>query len=186
MRRAHTLMELLVVLTLLTLAAGITVPRFLSGWATAQLNSAASAVRNDLTFARTRAAASGVRHQVMMDRERGAVIVQPFRPEEATMQSSTQAPQELPVLEDELPEQVRIVEWTVEPFGYSGQPTSQNQLDVLTFYAEGRSDSALVVLEGVSGEQRGIELNGFTGEIRELNEAELRERSGTPIGSQGR
>jgi Tfp pilus assembly protein FimT len=180
MRRAHTLMELLVVLTLLVLAAGIAAPKFLSGWASAQLNSAASSIRNDLAFARTRAIASGVRHQVLMDRQRGAVVVQPFRPEEVIQQTSVQG-SDLPVLDDELPEQVRIVEWTVEPFGYAGLGSAQ-QIDVLTFYAEGRSDSALVVLEGPDGEQRGIELNGFTGEISELNEAQLRERSGSPIG----
>jgi hypothetical protein len=50
---------------------------------------------------------------------------------------------------------------------------------VVTFYAEGRSDNALVVLETDTGERRGVELNGFTGEITELNETELRERTGT-------
>lgn len=180
MRRAHTMMELLVVITLLTLAVGIVAPNFMSGWSTAQINSAATAIRNDLQFARTRAAASGVRHQLMIDKEAGTLIVQPFRPDELTGSTgSQQAGQELPVLQYTLPERVRVAEWTIEPMGYSSQNAAQTQTDVLTFYAEGRSDNALVVLETEDGQQRGVELNGFTGEITELDEAGLRERTGT-------
>ncbi|MGV3723404.1 MAG: hypothetical protein ACO1SX_21115 [Actinomycetota bacterium] len=183
MKRAHTLMELLVVITLLLLAVGIAMPYFMHGWSTAQMNSAAAAIRNNFGFARTRAVASGVRHQLLIEPEAGTLIVQAFRPDEQANASATQqAGQELPVLEYALPERVRVTEWTVEPMGYAAQNVSQTQSEVVTFYAEGRSDNALVVLETDTGERRGVELNGFTGEITELNELELRERTGTVAG----
>jgi len=173
------MMELLVVITLLMLAVGIVTPNFISAWSTSQLNAAASAVRNDFSFARTRAVASGVRHQVLIDQQSGLLVVQPFRPDELSgAAAQQQTVQELPVLQYTLPERVRVAEWTVEPMGYSSQNTAQAQTEVVTFYAEGRSDNALVVLESDDGQQRGVELNGFTGEITELDAAGLRERTG--------
>lgn len=181
MRRAHTLMELLVVLSLLSLAAGIVVPRFLTGWDSAQLNTAASAVRNDFAFAKARAASTGLRHLVVIDSNTGELQVQPFRPEEMTQAAATQVTPSGPVLQDTVPERVKVTQWRVEPFGYSSN-TTQMDSDVLTFYPEGRSDNALIVLESAGGQQRGISVDGYTGEVRELNAQEIQDWQGRPAG----
>jgi Tfp pilus assembly protein FimT len=183
MRRAHTLMEMLVVLSLLSLAAGIVVPRFLSGWDSAQLSAAASAVRNDFAFAKARAASTGLRHLVVIDANTGELQVQPFRPEELTQTTAAPVDQSEPVLQDTVPERVKVTEWRVEPFGYlDGSAANQQDVDVLTFYPEGRSDNALLVLESAGGQQRGVEVDGYTGEVRELNAQEIQDWHGRPAG----
>jgi len=183
MRRAHTLMELLVVLSLLSLAVGIIVPRFLTGWDSAQLGAAASAVRNDFAFAKARAASTGLRHQVLVDNATGELLVQPFRPEESVQAGNSQVVQSVPVLQDSLPERIKVTQWRVEPFGYSDtSTTTQADTSVLTFYPEGRSDNALLVLESSGGQQRGVQVDGYTGEVRELNAQEIQDWQGSPSG----
>ncbi|MCC2669330.1 MAG: hypothetical protein K0Q72_1801 [Armatimonadetes bacterium] len=180
MRRGHTLMEMLVVITLLTLFAGIVAPRFIASWSGAQMNAAVSAVRNDFAFARARAASTGLRHQVMIDSSSGELIVQPFRPEQASNPQAAATAGADYALQDKMPPRITVVDWQVSPLGYDTQGAgAQAQSDVLTFYPEGRSDSALVVLEGADGRQRGVQVDGFTGEVRELTEEELREQGGT-------
>lgn len=183
LRPAHTLIEMLVVLSLLTLAVGVVVPRFLAGWDSAQLSSAASAMRNDFAFAKARAASTGLRHLVVIDSSTGELQVQPFRPEEMTQTTANQANQSQPVLQDAVPERVKVAEWRVEPFGYmDGSAANQQNQDVLTFYPEGRSDNALLVLESAGGQQRGVEVDGTTGEVRELNAQEIQDWHGRPAG----
>lgn len=180
MRRAHTLMELLVVLSLLGLSAGIVVPRFLSTWDGAQLNAAASAVRSDFAFAKARAASTGLRHLVQVDSSTGELQVQPFRPEDLT-QGAAQV-QSVPVLQDSMPDRVKVLQWRVEPFGYTDANSTQADTNVLTFYPEGRSDNALLVLESAGGQQRGVQVDGYTGEVRELNAQEIQDWQGRPAG----
>lgn len=181
MRRAHTLMELLVVLSLLSLAAGIVAPRFLASWDSAQLNAAASAMRNDFAFAKARAASTGLRHLVQVDSNTGELQVQPFRAEELT-QGATAQTQSLPVLQDTMPDRVKVLQWRVEPFGYTDANSTQADTSVLTFYPEGRSDNALLVLESAGGQQRGVQVDGYTGEVRELNAQEIQDWQGRPAG----
>jgi len=183
MRRAHTLMELLVVLSLLTLAAGVVAPRFISGWDSAQLNAAASAVRNDFAFAKARAASTGLRHQVLVDSNTGELLVQPFRPEEQTQAAASQVVSSVPVLQDVVSGRVKVMQWRVEPFGYTdSSTTTATDTSVLTFYPEGRSDNALLVLESAGGQQRGVQVDGYTGEVRELNAQEIQDWQGRPAG----
>ena len=184
LHRAHTLMEMLVVVTLLSLFAGIVAPRFLRSWTGAQLGSAVSAVRNDLAFAKARAASTGLRQQVLLDMNTGELIVQPFRPEtlDNPQASSATAGADF-ALRDVVADRVKVVDWRVYPLGYDTQGGgAQAQTDVLTFYPEGRSDSGLMVLEGADGRQMGVQVDGYTGEVRELNEQELRDASGTTTG----
>jgi hypothetical protein len=74
------------------------------------------------------------------------------------------------------------MQWRVEPFGYTDASTTQTNSDVLTFYPEGRSDNALLVLESAGGQQRGVQVDGYTGEVKELNAQEIQDWQGRPAG----
>jgi prepilin-type N-terminal cleavage/methylation domain-containing protein len=179
-RRAHTLTELLVVLTILGLFAGIALPRVIGSLMRTRLETALGAIRSDLTFARARAVSSGLRHQVLMDTETGELRVEPFRPEQMAAADQAQAVDQRPALTDTLPQSVRVTSWNVSPLGaLQGVPTAGQDGAAggdgapILFYPEGRSDDAMIVLEDNEGTRRGLRIDGFSGEIRELQPEEL-------------
>jgi type II secretory pathway pseudopilin PulG len=177
LRRAHTLVELLLVLTILALFALIAVPHMAAALLRSHLDAATDAVRADLTFTRNRAIGSGIRHQFVFFPTTGEIVVEPFRPEEQAAGTTTsQAPVRLP-LEDRLPEGIQVVEWRVFPLGYGQQTAASTQGAVdgapIIFYPEGTGDSARIVLQDERGTRRGLAVDGFAGEIRELQAEEL-------------
>jgi len=171
--RAHTLTELLVVMTILVLFAGIIIPRFASTSRRQRLDGALEALRSDLTFAKARAVSTGLRHQFMLDTSTGEVVVEAFRPEEAAGTTGSAQTESEPAHRNQLPEDVRVVRFSVSPVGAQtgtsagGNVASENS--PLVFYPEGTSDRAVVVLEERGGTQRGLLVDGMTGEIRELD-----------------
>lgn len=175
MRRAHTLTELLVVLTILVLFSMVVLPRFIEHHGRARLDAAADSVRSDVTFTRQRAISTGLRHQLFLDTETLELTVQPFRPETAELQDTAAQQAPAPVLRDRLHREVRVLEWNVAPLGYENATQVAGTDQPLTFYPEGRSDTATIVLEDGRGTQRGLRVDGFTGEIREMTEEELRQ-----------
>lgn len=175
-RSGHTLAELMVVLLILVMFALIVGPRVLTALAPQQLDIALNAIRGDLDYARARTTATGMRHQFTVQPDTGEVIVVPVRMHEMTgSQAAGGAPQQDAALTEKLAEEVKVVEWSVTPLATGGMAAAGNtQLtDVLTFYPEGTSDSAQLVLEDSEGNRRGLELNGYTGELRELTQEEL-------------
>ncbi len=175
MRRGHTLTELLVVLTILALFSMIVMPRFIEHGIRARLDAAADAVRADVTYSRQRALSTGLRHQLFLDTETREITVQPFRPETLELQDAGAQQTPAPVLRDRLHQDVRVLEWNVAPLGYESGNQVAGTEQPLTFYPEGRSDNATIVLEDSQGKQRGLRVDGFTGEIREMTEEELRQ-----------
>ena len=175
-KRGHTLPELLVVLTLLSLFAVLALPRMVGGLVRTRMDAAVEALRGDLQFARARASATGLRHQVTVDTASGEILVVPFRAEEAVVSSTSLEVRSPAVLHDRLPEQVRISEWSISPLGYQqGQPTAAQDTPPLMFYPEGNSDSARIVLEDRDGGRSGFLLDGFTGTLRDMKDEELRQ-----------
>ncbi|MFN3650685.1 MAG: hypothetical protein ACK47B_14005 [Armatimonadota bacterium] len=181
-RRAHTLTELLVVLTILTLFAGIVMPRLASALIRSHLEVAIERVQSGFSYTRARAVATGLRHQVAFNAQTREIVAEPFRPELTTQGATTTVrdddPSLQPALRTTLPEEVQVVEWTVIPMeaGMQGGRTtySTSTADApLVSYPEGMGDSARVVLEDEEGRRRGVILDGFTGEIRELEPEEL-------------
>jgi prepilin-type N-terminal cleavage/methylation domain-containing protein len=179
-RRAHTLTELLVVLTILAIFAVITLPRVASAVLRTRLDAALEAVRGDLNFARARAVSTGVRHQLVIDPSTGQVGVEPFRPEQLAVQttSPTQPVSDF-VLQDRLHESVQVAVWTVSPVGAAlsspgGFPTGAAGAP-LVFYPEGTSDDAILILEDQQGSRRGLRVDGFSGEIREMEPEEMQQ-----------
>lgn len=160
-------------LTVLALVAVIAVPQMAASLTRSRLDAAFEALRGDLEFARARAVATGLRHRLGADPQTGEVWVEPYRPEEAALAASAPLPAPEPVLRDRLPEGVRLAGWSVSPLGLAQAPemptvgTTVEAVPVL-FYPEGRSDSAILVLESAEGERRTLLLDGFTGEIREM------------------
>ncbi|HEU4754908.1 MAG TPA: prepilin-type N-terminal cleavage/methylation domain-containing protein, partial [Armatimonadota bacterium] len=185
-RRAHTLTELLVVLTILSLFAGIVIPRAITAVVRTRLDAALDAVRADLTFTRARAVSTGLRHQFTLDPDTRQIRVDPFRPEQLDQTTAASAEQQQPPpLTDQLPETVRVSTWSVSPLGAAqGLPTAATATtqggaqnaggQLLVFYPEGRSDDAVIVLEDADGNRKGLRIDGFSGEIRDMQPDELR------------
>jgi len=168
------------VLTILALFAVIVTPRLASGLLRNKLDAAADALHADLTFAHARAISTGLRHQLLVDSSTGDVLVLPVHPEEAAATgASTAQTMVLPALQDRIPDDVKVTGWNVYPLAtgaQTNQATSAADGSPLVFYPEGTSDSAQIVLEDGAGNRRGVEVDGYTGDIRELSAEELAQR----------
>ena len=175
----HTLTELLVVLTILALIAFIAIPRFLAVLGTTRMDAQVANLRSDLLFARARAIATGRRIQVAMDPESRELVVLPYRAEEdtgTTAGPATDAPE--PFLREVYPEWLQLTEWEVSPLGFNvslpGGAGGVSQSGApITFYPEGRSDAARILLEDAEGTRRGLLVDPVTAEIREMEAEEL-------------
>ena len=77
-RGGHTLPELLIILVILVAFAVMALPRFAGSMMQSRLDGALSQLKQDLSFARTRAVATGIRHQVLLDAETRELIVLPL------------------------------------------------------------------------------------------------------------
>lgn len=173
----------MLVLAILVLFAGIVMPKVANSLMRAKLDSAFNAVRSDLVYTRDRSVGTGVRHQFVLDPSSLEIMVQAYHPEEqlgvtptSTANNSQQA--DTP-LKDHLPSDIRVARWEIAPLGSDpSRPTTQfgqqGGATPLVFYPEGNGDSATLVLEDAGGRQRGLQVNGFTGEIRELSAEELK------------
>ena len=162
--------------TILVLLAGVALPNFAAAVGRARLDNAVEAVAGALRFARARAVATGLRHAFVLDPETGEITVQPYRPEEqAAPAGGSQAVMEGAALRDRLPEEVRVTGWSLAPLGYAqaAQQAAAEPGAGLVFYPEGRSDSALLVLEDAERNRRVLRVEGFSGEIEETPEGSL-------------
>lgn len=164
----------MIVVFILVLFAMIAIPRVIGPLARTQLDAAMNQVRADLDFARTRAMSTGLRHQLLLNPESGEIEVMPFRPDEALSNNSAAGTVPDQTLRDRIAPDVRVVEWQITPMSNGGMIAAGGVgTDVLTMYPEGLSDSALLILEDSQGNRRGLELNGFTSELRELTQEEI-------------
>ncbi len=166
-------------LFILSLLATIVIPRFAATLLRSKLDVTLDAIRGDLSFARSRAVATGVRHQVLWDAQSREIVVAPFRPEEA---SGTTAGGRSPeggtsvALRDRVPEEVEVAVWDAYPLAASGagSPVSAQAVGtVITFYPEGQSDNARIVLTNKSRDQVGLELDGSAAQVRKLSREEI-------------
>jgi Tfp pilus assembly protein FimT len=178
MRRAHVLMELVVVITLLMVAAAIAGPRIISAMSRPRVEDARAKLRADLEFTRARAVSTGLRHQFLLDSSTGKISALAFHPDEMNNTGGAAANSEDVVLQDQLPDEVKA---TWEPqigLGNVQQSTGANTTvsEVITFYPEGNGDGVLVTFEDRDGARCGLELNGYTGQLRDLTSTELSQR----------
>jgi prepilin-type N-terminal cleavage/methylation domain-containing protein len=176
-RAGHTLVEVLLVLTILALMAGVAIPRMAAAMQRTRAEVAVNLLEDALHFARARAIATGMRHQLTVnwtEDDRVEVVVEPLRFDmpEGDPWGAPEAPQPLV---KRIPEGIDLARWEIHPLGFerplAARPGQGEQ--PLTFYPEGISDSAIVIFEGGDGHRRGVRIDGFTGEIRELDQDEL-------------
>jgi Tfp pilus assembly protein FimT len=175
MRRAHTLMEMAVVMTLLSLLATLVVPRFIVAWGKVQGETALEMVQEDFAFARQRAIGTGMRHQLNLNPQTGEITVEVRRVDETTT-GNARSVSENQVLTDRLPEEVKVVEWVVNPLTASTALTrsgATQAADAVVCYPEGRTDDATLIIEDRDGRRSGVRLDGFTGELRALTDEEM-------------
>lgn len=175
-RPGHTLTELLVVLSILSLFSLVAAPRFGEVVDDQRLDAAVRMLREDLAFARVRSLSTGLRHQLQFDPESGDLYVQAFHPENQEQGSdATGQTGEIDVVHrSTLHPDVRLVYWRVSPLGYGETATaSSSTTDVFTAYAEGVTDSAELVVEGINRRRRALRLDGFLGRIEEVDPATI-------------
>jgi Tfp pilus assembly protein FimT len=178
------LAELLIVLTIFVLLAAIVMPRLAAAMHSSHLDAAFSALKDDVVYVRTRAVSSGLRHQLLLDSQSGQLVAAAYHPEQdvaAQAPGAAAVDAAVPALQDQLPEDVKVVQWQTSPTGYAqgaqgGQAAGAlRQTDgvPIVFYPEGRSDDARIILEGEDGDRRGFVLDGFSGDMRDLEPEEL-------------
>src|SRR5690348_11514010 len=113
-RRAHTLAEMAVVTTILALLATLVMPRLIVGWSRMKGETALEMVQEDFAFARQRAVGTGMRHQLIVNPQTGEIVVEVRRVDEEQT-GNARSVSENQVLKDQLPEEVKVVEWVVNP-----------------------------------------------------------------------
>ena len=175
MKRAHTLAELAVVMTILSVLATLVVPRLIVAWGRMQGETALEMVQEDFAYARQRAIGTGMRHQLIVNPQTGEISVEVRRVDEMTT-GNARSVSENQVLTDRLPDEVKVVEWVVNPLTAStalNRSRATTAADAVICYPEGRTDDARLVIEDRDGRRSGVRLDGFTGELRALTEEEL-------------
>jgi Tfp pilus assembly protein FimT len=175
MRRAHTLAELAVVMTILSLLATLVVPRLIVAWGRVEGESALEMVQEDFAFARARAVGTGMRHQLVLNPQTGDITVEVRRIDEETT-GNARSVSENQALKDRLPDNVKVVEWVVNPLTAStalNRSGATTAADAVVCYPEGRTDDATLILEDKQGRRSGVRLDGYTGELRALTAEEL-------------
>lgn len=175
MRRAHTLAELAVVMTILSLIATLVVPRLIVAWGRVEGDSALEMVQEDFAFARARAIGTGMRHQLIVNPQTGEIVVEVRRVDEEQT-GNVRSVSENQVLTSRLPETVKVVEWVVHPLTAStalNRSGATTAADAVICYPEGRTDDATLIIEDKQGRRSGVRLDGFTGELRAMTTEEL-------------
>lgn len=111
MRSGWTLLELLLVLAILIVVAGIALVNFDSAYDEVKLNSAADTVRRSWAQARAEAIDTGIAYRFAVQPGTSRFRIAPDLPEywsagAAPTAESTESGQQLPIVEDELPEKI--------------------------------------------------------------------------------
>lgn len=174
-RAAFTLIEIVVVLVIVAIAAGAIAPRFQGGMDRRQLDSASTIIANALTYCHSAAAAEGRRYQWAWDETAGLAR---YLYEHDPLQSPGEF---VPALvgqrqNQKLPESIQL-EGIYFPVVQASEDEAEIEMPpVITFYPDGHATSAYVVLrikppEGTDVEQdesnsASVLVSGITGRVR--------------------
>jgi prepilin-type N-terminal cleavage/methylation domain-containing protein len=168
-RLGFTMLEIIVVLIVMTVVAGIAVPSFVTAMPGYRLRSDMSDLFSLTRFARNQAAVTGLRHRVVLDASGGA-----FR------------------LEGEFDPFSAPGTWTAAEGGWGRNrnfhgavsilevlgTSNQNNLQAVTFRADGQVEETILIILGLPDDpdaRMGLSVRGITGLARVLEGEDLEE-----------
>jgi prepilin-type N-terminal cleavage/methylation domain-containing protein len=167
MRSGVTLLELLLVLAILVILAGIAFFNFDTAYDEVKLNSAADAVRRAWAQSRAEAIDTGVAYRFAVMPNTSRFRIAPDLPEYwfssgAAAPDVSESGQQLPIIEDELPEKI------VFDFGGGGEDAAGSDwVAVLSFLPQGNaSDNRDVTLRYKNSRPVRVSIRALTGTVK--------------------
>lgn len=162
-RSGFTLLELLVVLVIIGLAAGFVGPRLAGSLGGVQLKTASKKVAGVLRYARSRATAESVGYRTMFDARRGVLRVEPDPENRGPARWEGTIPEEdgISAQRYRLPDGVRFRRMETG----IGESTETSVLEIY-FFPSGGSSGGRVYLSDGTGDRYRVEVDFITGTVR--------------------
>lgn len=163
-----TLVEIMVVVIVMALMAGMLMPNLGGTAGTMRLNASARRIASLFDYCRQSAVATGQVHGIVFDNDNGRFEVvreEPIDEETSPDAPPTLTPVSLPgVLDPELPEGVSLA--SVSAFDTSIMSGDEDEEGFrILFFPDGTTEFATIKLTLPNGDGRKIELNGLSGDV---------------------
>ncbi|MBM3502188.1 MAG: prepilin-type N-terminal cleavage/methylation domain-containing protein [Armatimonadetes bacterium] len=186
--RGFTLVELMVVLVILVLLAGLTAPSFARQYHVAKLRSAARDLVGLMQYARSQAVVEGTTYRLNVDRDGGRVWVtyydtetaeardeEPkFVEDESVLGASRKLPAGVTICELQLGDEAlaQLSEEALEEIEGLQSRLNEEGTPFIAFAPSGTSDGARILLENEYEDQLAVAVDAITGrtEVREEDE----------------
>jgi len=193
-RRGHTLAELMVVIAILVLLAGIAMPRFAASLQGRRGEAAAARLRDTFAYAHARAVATGLRHVLRIDGESGRMTLYRFDPvltggqpptapvEEGRDDSSGFVEDKTAVTAEAFPHGVTLEGLLIAPLEtapedprdiFGARDTAGG--DVISFYPDGTTDTVGAIVRDERGTAYILTMDERTGRTQQLDPEETRQ-----------
>jgi len=188
-RRGFTLIELMVVLTILVLLAGLTAPSFVRQYHEAKLKSAARDMVGLMQYARSEAVVEGTTYRLNIDRDGGRVWItyydtqseetQEEEPryveDETVLGASRKMPEGVTIREVQLGDEAlaQLSDDALEEINALRAQLNEEGTPYVAFTPAGTSDGARVLLENEYEDRLAVSLDAITGRTQVLEEDEI-------------
>jgi len=174
LRRAFTLLEVLLVIAVLVVLAALVAPNIAGRREQAQLEYIASHVSSLLSLARSTAMTTGRRHRCVFDENGSRMWIEhevdpieqggQFEPINANWARFDLAEQDGRCVMVDLSGLHKLIR--AKEIELLDQDLPEDVYDPVEFRPDGRCDGGMIVLAGPSGRQTALELDGLTGQVR--------------------
>lgn len=186
-----TLVELMVVLTILLLLAGLTAPSFVRQHYEAKLRAAARDLVALMQYARSQAVVEGTTYRLNIDRDGGRVWITYYQDEsaetagdepryvqdESVLGASRRLPEGVTIRELQLGDEAlaQLSDEALEEINALQAQLNEEGTPFIAFGPRGTTDGARILLENDYGDRLAVSLDAITGRARVLAEDEIGE-----------
>lgn len=190
-RRGFTLIELMVVLTILVLLAGLTAPSFVRQYYEAKLRASARDLVALMQYARSQAVVEGTTYRLNVDRDGGRVWITYYQGEsdetgadepryvedESVLGASRKLPEGVTIRELQLGDEAlaQLSDEALEEINALQAQLNDEGTPFISFGPRGTTDGARILLENDYGDRLGVSLDAITGRARVIEEDEIEE-----------
>ena len=188
-RSGFTLIELMVVLTILVLLAGLVAPSFVRQYHEAKLRSTARDLVALMQYARSQAVVEGTTYRLNIDRDGGRVWVtyyetgsedtsdeEPrFVEDETVLGASRKLPEGVTIREVQLGDEAlaQLSDEALDQINALGSRLNEEGTPYIAFTPSGTTDGARILLENDYEDRLGVTLDAITGRTQVLEEDEI-------------